>query len=85
MDKAPLPEQFTITSDHTDAQSLSMSTQNIPLAGFTNWQVTKDNEKRIENVSRGRLTSILSIPAIAPAGELFQIFNPIRQLFAPMI
>jgi hypothetical protein len=45
MAKAPLPEQFAIASDYTDAQSLSRSTQNIPLTSLINKQMTKDDEK----------------------------------------
>ena len=85
MAQPALPEQFAIASNHTNAQSLSRSTQNIPFTGLINWQMAKDNEKWIKYVCEIHITSIFIVPAIAPAGKLYQIFNPIRQLFAPII
>ena len=78
MAKAPLPEQFEIASDHTDAQSLGRSTQNIPLTSLINRQMTKNDEKWIKYVCGEQLCPIFIVPAIAPAGKLYQIFNPIR-------
>jgi hypothetical protein len=78
MAKAPLPEHFEIASDHIDAQSLGRSTQNIPLTSLINRQMTKDDEKWIKYVCGKQLRPIFIVPAIAPGGKLYQIFNPIR-------
>jgi hypothetical protein len=78
MAKAPVPEQFAIASNHTDAQSLSRSTQNIPLTSLINRQMTKVDKKWIKYVCEEHVRPVFSVPAIAPAGKLYQIFNPIR-------
>lgn len=78
MAKAPLPEQFAIASNHIDGQSLGRSTQNIPLTSLINRQMTKDDEKWIKYVCGEQVRPIFILPAIAPAGKLYQIFNPIR-------